>query len=203
VNEIRDSVREETRQEAAGVIAEARAAARKLDEDSVARAVETNTLMTEVLRKTDNVVSLFSSQLQGELAGLLQTVGKAKDDLEIKGVIDEIGLGATRKARKNSQSRPPLNENQPMEGRKELNILPPYNRTEINRLVAWLKQAPQIRLGGEAATEQDFSIYVKIVEPVPLIAWLRGLPLVSVSDVEGDKIRLTLNPGKNGTEPAE
>jgi len=68
---------------------------------------------------------------------------------------------------------------------------------KIKKMVEALKQIPSVKLDGEEATEENFSIYLNIAEPIPLDNILQELSLVESSDVRGDTIKLKLKNNNN------
>ena len=191
VKDVKKSAQIHVLEESESIIIEAKEKAEKLDEDSIARAEEAKKLIVDVSQKAEDILNRFKTQLQAELAGLSVTLGKAIDNLEMRSILDKNELIA--------KDNKKTSDNVSFNGRRELNILPPYSSIQIRKLVEFLKQIPSIKLDGEAATEDDFSIYINIVEPIPLHNILRELSLVESSDVRGDIIKLKLKSGKNGS----
>ena len=176
-------------EESENIIAEAKDSARRVDEDSVERAEETNKLILEVLQKVVNIIDRFKTQAQQELEDLVFDYGKARDSIQLRGILNK-----TTDSSENNKS----GDNHHFKGRRELNIRMPYNTMQIGRLVEFLKQIPGIKLESEAASEDNFSIYLDMSTPVPLNNILRELPLVESLDAKGDTIKLRLKQSKNG-----
>ncbi|MFC1914407.1 hypothetical protein ACFLXF_03950 [Chloroflexota bacterium] len=191
VKEVRKSAQVHVLEESEYIIIEAKEKAKKLDEDSITRAEEAKKLIVDVSQKAEGILDRFRTQLHAELNELSVTLGKAVDNLEVRSILDKNEIIA----RDNEKT----SDKAPFNGRRELNILPPYSSIQIRKLVEFLKQIPGIKLDGEAATEDDFSIYINIVESIPLHNILGELSLVESSDVRGDIIKLKLKASKNGS----
>jgi F0F1-type ATP synthase membrane subunit b/b' len=191
VDEVKGTVEAEALEESSKIIVEAKEAAHKIDKESIACAAETNKLLVEVVQKAETIFDRFRAEAQKELAELLLAVGKVQDNLESRIIIDEIKVGAT-----DDNGKDPKNRS--FEGRRELQVIPPYEGIQIKRLVEFLKKIPNIRLAGEAATEDMASIFIEILEPLPLLTLLREMSLIEDSDVRGNTIKLKLRPSNNG-----
>ena len=187
VKEARESVRAEALKEAEGIVLKAQEDADKIRENSITNATEIDELVVEVLQKADSIFNAFKKQVQDELSEVIQAIDKAKDNLEIRSAIDKVDI-VEKKDDKNIL----------YSGRRELNILTPYDSLQIKRLKEFLEQIPNLKLDGEAATEDDYSIYINIVEPLPLMTLLLEMSLIASYDIERDKIKLRLNPRRNG-----
>jgi len=187
VKEARESVRAEALKEAEGIVLKAQEDADKIRENSITNATEIDELVMEVLQKADSIFNAFKKQVQDELSEVIQAIDKAKDNLEIRSAIDKVDI-VEKKDDKNIL----------YSGRRELNILTPYDSLQIKRLKEFLEQIPNLKLDGEAATEDDYSIYINIVEPLPLMTLLLEMSLIASYDIERDKIKLRLNPRRNG-----
>lgn len=190
VREVRKSAQVHVLEESEYIIVEANEKAKKIDEDSIKRAEEAKELIENVSQKAEGILNRFRAQLHTELNELSVTLGKAADNLEVRSILDKNEFIAG-----NNEI---ISDKAPFKGRRELNILPPYSSMQIRKLVEFLKQIPSVKLDGEAATEDDFSIYINVVEPIPLHNILRELSLVESSDVRGDIIKLKLKASKNG-----
>ncbi len=191
VNEVKGTVEAEALEESSKIIDEAKEAAHKVDKESIACAAETNKLLVEVVQKAETIFDRFRTETQTELAELLLAVGKVQDNLEGRIIIDEIKVGATVDNGKDPKNRS-------FAGKRELKVMPPYEGIQVKRLVEFLKKIPSIRLAGQAATEDMASIFIEILEPLPLLALLREMSLIEDSDVRGDTIKLKLRPSNNG-----
>jgi len=187
VKEARESVRAEALKEAERIVLKAQEDAEKIRENSITNATEIDELVEEVLQKADSIFISFKKQVQDELSELIQAIDKAKDNLEIRSAIDKVDI-VEKKDDKNIL----------YSGRRELNILTPYDSPQIKRLKEFLEQIPNLKLDGEAATEDNYSIYINIVEPLPLMTLLLEMSLIASYDIERDKIKLRLNPRRNG-----
>ncbi len=192
VNEIKEIAKVEAHKEASKIIAAAKEKAKKLDEDSIVRLTETNKFLAEVGPKTESILDQCKTQVQATLADLILAVGKAKDNLELRNVMNEIDeAGATKAPNKER-------ENLLFKGQRELKIIPPYEDLQRRRFIEFLQQIPSIRLTGQAGTEDDTTIYINILEPLPLLTLLSEMSLVSSFDVRGDKIKLKLRSDRDG-----
>ncbi len=189
VKEVKESIKVAALKESEEIVFKAQEDAEKIRKNSIASATEINKLIAEALQKADNILGSFKKQVQDELSELILAIGKAKDDSEIRSGIDKVNIGAKKDVEDNE-----ISGNAPFIGRRELKILPPYDIMQIKRLVESVKQIPDIKLDGEAATEDDYSIYIRILEPLPLMTILREMSLIASSDVKGEKIKLSLNP---------
>ncbi len=166
--------------------------AEKMNEESVAHVIETNKLITEIIQKTENISNEFRTQMMAELENLLLDIAKAKDNLENRNILQEISqAGKYEASGKNSDARL-------FKGWRELKIIPPYDTLQKKRLVEFLKQVPSIQLSGEAANDDYASIYIDIVEPLPLLALLGETLLVENLNARGDTIKMRLRAGGNG-----
>ena len=152
--------------------------------------------MVEVLRKADDVlhryeseVQRFEREVQPEVANLTAQLDKAKGDLEMSGILDRIEFGANE----NKISV----DNGHFKGWRELKVVTPYDRSQIKKLLEALKQIPSVKLEGEAGTEENYSIYLNITEPIPLPNILKNLSLVESSDDRGNTIIIRLKHGNN------
>ena len=131
------------------------------------------------------------AQVQEELNGWSSRLEKARENLEIKSILDN------NKDENNDNSK--RNNPDYFQGRRNLNILYPYDRTQIMKLKEALKQISGITIDGEASTEENFSINLVIAEPTPLNSILQELSLVESTDIKGNTINLKLMPSKNGS----
>jgi F0F1-type ATP synthase membrane subunit b/b' len=187
VKRAKESVQAQVFEKSEAVIAEAKEKAKKVDEDSIARAEETNKLISEVLQKADDIFNRFKTQVQAEITDLSLKLDRARNSLEMRSILDE----------NNGDDHDMASTISRYEGRQELNIVPPYDRSQIKKLVEALKQIPSVKLDGEAGTEDNFSIYLNISKPIPLHNILQALSLVESSDPRGDTIKLKLRSNNN------
>ena len=190
LQETRNSAQIQVLQESENIIAEAKENAKRVDKDSIKRAEETNKLILEVLQKAESIVGRFKTEVQAELAALVVAFSKERESIETKAVLDN-NIDSSNHNKRNG-------DNHPLNGRRELNIIMPYDAIQVRKLVELLKKIPGIKLDGEAATEENFTIYLDITEPVPLHNILQELPLVESFDGRGDMIELRLKQSNNG-----
>lgn len=186
VKEAKESVKAEAFKESAGIVLKAQEDAEEIRENSITNATEIDKLVVEVLQKADSIFNSFKKQVQDELSEIIQVIDKAKDNFEIRSAIDKVNIVEKEDDKNIFYS-----------GRRELNILTPYDSLQINRLKEFLEQIPNIKLDGEAATEDNYSIYINIVEPLPLMTLLLEMSLIASYAVEREKIKLRLNPRRN------
>jgi F0F1-type ATP synthase membrane subunit b/b' len=184
--EVTETAKAQARKESALIIAEAREMAKKVNNQSMVRITEMNGLLTEVMQKAENIFEQFRTDLQADFTDLFTILARAKDNLEQRNTNGESAeAGATEANGKAGESRP-------FEGRRELKIAPPWDDTQIKRLVEFLQRVPSIRVAGQSGNEEDVTIYVDIVEAIPLLTILREMPLVVSSYAQGDTIILRL-----------
>ncbi|MDD5126929.1 MAG: hypothetical protein PHR43_02360 [Dehalococcoidales bacterium] len=180
---IKDEARAEAEKEMAQIVNEAKSLARKVDEESIARAAETNKLLIEVMQKAENCFSKIRAQMETELNDYTLTIGKAKDTLQNHTLLEELRKSSTASEEKERQSGGEW---------KELRIISPYDERQVKRLMEFLRQIPSIKLAGEEVSENGFSIYINIIKPMPLLKLLNGISMVADSDARGDMIKLRL-----------
>lgn len=178
--------------ESEDIIAEARENAKSIDKGSIERVEETNKLILEVVKKAESIVDSFNTQVQEELADLAVSFSKAKDNIEMAAVLD-TNIDSSNYSKRSG-------DNQNLNGRRELNIIMPYESKQIKKLVELLKQIPGVKLDGEAATENNFTIYIDMTKPVPLHDILREFPLVESYNGRGDMIELRLKQNNHSSE---
>ena len=188
VNEIRETAKAEAHYESSRIITTAREKAKKADEDSIQRLDEINKFLAEVGQKAESVLENCKTQAQTTLTDLLLAIGKTKDALEVRNVMDDISGVGTTKATNNEQN------NQYLKGHRVLKIIPPYDEIQRKRFLEFLQQLPSIRLAGKAGTEDGETIYINILEPLPLLSLLQEMSLIASFDVRGEIIKLKLKP---------
>jgi vacuolar-type H+-ATPase subunit H len=171
------------------IIANAEQKARKIREDSVIRMNETHRLIDEVSQKAEGILNSFKVRLQSELGDLTLKLDQAQDRLDMKSILvkNDISVSSIKTGGGSFRDR------------KELVILPPYTGSQIKKLAEMLKQIPGIKIDGSAATEDNFSIFINITEPIPLHNLLAELSLVESSDIKGEIVKLRLKPSKIGS----
>lgn len=191
VDEARRNAERQTLEEAENIIDEAKEKAQQVDKESMANAEEINKLVLDVLQKSKDAINRFRTQLQSELTELASAVGKARDEIEMR-VLLEQNIEEPASQDEVVSNKPSFKE------WRELNVLMPYDRPQIRRIEELLKQIPGIKLDGESATEESFSFYLNITEPVPLQKMLRELSIIDSYEDRGEMIKLRLKQGKNG-----
>jgi F0F1-type ATP synthase membrane subunit b/b' len=190
VKKAKESAQSQVIEESEAIISEAREKAKKIDEDSATRAEELRELMVEISQKAGDVFNRFEKEVQAEVTNLTVQLDKARGDLEISGILERIGF--------NVNENKISSDNGNVKGRRELNIMQPYDRSQIKKLLETLKQIPSVRLDGQTGTEENYSIYLNIVEPIPLLSILQNLSIVESSDDRGDTIKIKLKYSDNG-----
>ena len=172
------------------IINEAKEKAKKIDEDSIARAEELKKLMVELSQKAEGVLHRFKREVQAEVTNLAVQLDKARGDLEMSGILDRTGVNANENQVSGDKGH--------FKGWRELNIIPPYDISQVKKLLEALRQIPSVKLDGEAYNEKNYSIYINMAEPIPLPNILQDLSLVESSDDRGDTIKIQLKQGNNG-----
>jgi len=190
-NEVTGTAKAQARRESSMIIAEARETAKKLSDDSIARVTEINGLLAEVMQKAEDIFDQFRTEMQAEFRDLLSIITRAKENMEHKNAIDK----ATESGIIDLDGG--VNESRPFEGRRELKIIPPWDDLQIKKLVEFLQQVPNIRLAGQSGNEDNITIYIDIVEAIPLLSILKGMPLVASSYAQGDAVTLRLKTNRN------
>lgn len=183
-----ESAQAKASEEVEVIIAAAREKSRHIDEDSIARAEEMEKVIVEVSQKIDDIFTQFKTHVQGEFADMATILSKARDNIEIESILQKNEAADINDNK--------IKDSKYLQGRLELIVVPPYDRSQINKLIEALKQIPDIKLDGEAGTEEYFSIYLAITEPIPLQNILHELSLVESSSLKGNTIRLKLRPCK-------
>jgi len=189
VRKARESTEAQVFEQSEAIIDEAKEKAKSIYEDAIAHAEETSHLIVEVLQKADDILNRLNTQVKSELTDLSARFDKSRDNLEMKSI-----LGKSEAVANDRNGR---SGNGQFKGRLELYIVQPYDRGQIKKLVSALKQIPNVKFGGEAGTEDNFSIYLDIAEPTPLNNILQKLSLVESSNVSGDTIKLKLKDRNN------
>ena len=181
--------RAQAQKESLAIIAEARELARKIDDNAVARIADVNRLLADIMQKAESLLDKFRAEVQQELVTSLSAITKVKYNLESGSDNEEIASAAKAGSK--------VSEPQPLQGRRELQIIPPCDDLQIKRLVEFLEHLPNIRLAGQASNGDIVTIYVDIMEALPLLNILKESPLVLNSYVERDAIMLRLKTRRN------
>lgn len=183
IREARESAREEAMEQSRIIISEATERARKTDEDSVARAGEADALIVQVCQKCDDIYNMVRSKVKADLTGLSTEINRMIDNIELKAALEKPESGS-----ENTNNV----QNSNLEGRRELAIVQPFDRNQIKQIREAVKKIPNVRIEGESGTEENFSIFVVISEPTPLLDILGRLSLVESSSLRGSTIELKL-----------
>ncbi|MDD4858921.1 MAG: hypothetical protein PHR56_01765 [Dehalococcoidales bacterium] len=180
---VKEEARAQAENEMAKIVNEAKAVARKVDEESVARASETGKLLIETMQKAENCFSKIRSQMETELNDYALNIAKTKDNLQNRTMLEELHKLSTPGDSK---------EHKGSGDWKELRIIAPYDELQVKRLIEFLKQIPSLKIAGEGVSEDDYSIYLDVIRPLPLLKLLGGISMVASSDARGDMIKLRL-----------
>lgn len=189
-NNAKESAQSQVIKESEAIIGDAKEKAKRIDEDSILRAEELKKLMVEASQKAKDVLHRFEKEVQAEITNLAVQLDKARGDLEISGILDRIGFSTNE----NEIS----SDNGHFKGRRVLNIVSPYDSSQIKELLEALKQIPSVKIDGEAGTEENYWIYLNTIEPIPLPNILQDLSLVQSCESRGDKIKIKLIHSNNG-----
>ncbi len=189
IKEVKDTARAEAQKESDRIIGEATARAKKIDADAIARLNVTDQTLVTITQKVDGILDRSRARVQAEFAELVMAIAKAKVQFARNEPAEAVPAKAIEKAA----------ETVPFQARRELRIVRPYDEVRLRRLVEFLKQVPNIRLAGEAGTENSLSIYVDMLQPLPLLTILRDMSLVESSEVQGDTINLRLTAVPSGS----
>jgi len=192
IQESREAARIQVMRESESIISEAREKAKSINDGAIAHAEEASHLIAEVSQKAEAIIAGVRSQVQTELSELAARIEKTRADFQIKSVLDSSEYKAGSDINGNG--------NGSFKKRRELNIVQPYDSQTIKKLVKDLKQIPGVKLDGEAGSEENYSIYLNISEPIPLYNIVREFSLVESSDIRGDTIILKLKCDSNGVE---
>ncbi len=190
IGEAKEYVRAETQKEAAKVLAEAQKIASEITSNSIASIDETSKLLTETLKKAEETVKRYEMQMQSDLGQLLLEIARARERLESQNEAQTAKSFQLNGSGKTAESKS-------LAGSKKLEIAPPYDAMQIKKLVDFLKKVPKIQLAGEAYDDNIASIYINILEPLPLLAVLSEMSLIAGFTTLGDTIKLKLVNGRN------
>jgi len=183
----RETMKLETRAEALEIIAQAREKARKVDEDSLIRAHETDKLLAEVVNQCQSIVTAFQQQAMAEFSKLESVVTRAKGNLT-----DMIQAGEVATF-KDAEVNLVQSTTRLSKGIQEVRVLRPYRRTQIDELIRSLCQYPRVRLSWESGNADYISLNLEIGESLPLVSLLSESPQVMVCEARDNVIELKLN----------
>jgi vacuolar-type H+-ATPase subunit H len=189
----RELVKLETRTETLEIITRAREKARKVDEDSIIRAHETDQLLAEVVARCQGIVTAFKQQAAAEFGQLENVVNRAKENLK------DMILAGDVAATKDVDTELPKSTLRSFKGLQEIRVLRPYRRAQIDELIRALCQYPRVRLSWESGNADYISLNMEIGEPLPLVNLLEELPQVLDCELRDNVIELRLgaNAGPN------
>ena len=191
VGEAKEYVHAETQKEAAKVLTEAKKIASEITSSSITSVDETSKLLTETLKKAEDTIKRYEMQMQVDLGQLLMDIARARENLE-----NQNEAKRARDYQPNGNGKT-SGDSKSLAGSKKLEIVPPYDAMQIKKLVEFLKKVPKIQLAGEAYDENIASIYINILEPLPLLAVLSEMSLIAGFTTLGDTIKLKLVNGRN------
>lgn len=179
----KETARSEAKEQSKIIISEATEKARKIDEDSATRAGEADALIVQVCQKCDDIYNMVKSKVKADLAGFSVEINRMIDNIELKTALEKPESG-----NENSDNV----KHSELEGRRELNIIQPFDRVQVKQLREVIKNIPNIRIEGESGTEENYSIFIAISESTPLLDILGRLSLVESSSIKGNTIELKL-----------
>lgn len=192
VTQQRETVKLETRGEALEIIARAREKARKVDEDSIIRAHETDKLLAEVVTRCRGTVAALQEQAAADFGQLESVVSRARDNLKDMILAGEV---AATKAVEADLSGGAVRLYQ---GLQEVRVLRPYRRAQIDELIRVLCGYPRVRLSWESGNADYIALNLEIGEPLPLVNLLEDSPQVLECAARENVIELNLNTTPGG-----
>lgn len=188
IREAKEAAKMKTHEQSEAIISEATKKAMTIEQDSFARADEINKFVGEVSQNIETISNQFRVEMQAQLGKMVAEVAQAKNSMETRNIMEKNINNTTTDKNAGSECN--------FSGQKDLIILPPHDKVQIERLRDFLKGIPGIKIEGLAINEEDSSIYINVVKPTPLPEMLQELPLVESIDVRRNTIRLQLKSGK-------